>query len=376
MKAWHIWDFPDTTYLSLKDEFREEFFSRMFKEVGGKRPYAKFLGIGQKTVKQYAQGYSHKSGIKHPQAIPLSVFKKSLPLIDYQLKERIEENIKSIKAKNKGKPVLNLKLPFRESPALYRIVAHVIGDGSAPGNKVPYYANTCIELREQFKKDLNIFGEMDVYERVMGKIPVVYFPKVITDILSYILNVKFSYPDRIPSQIFQSSEDCKFAFLQALFDDEGTMSTNLAISMSNFNIIEEIKNLTESVGVATGKISKKENNPYPTNFSLSIKRKCLKEFDKKISFAHPKKLMNLNASITSKSRKQRTRQIEDIDNQILNFLNNSKKTTLEVANEIKLTLGYTLRLLKRLEVQNKISRSGFKNRIFWLVNYGRVHLHS
>ncbi len=365
MKTWHIWDFPDTTYISLNRQFREEFFSRMFKEVGGKRPYAKFLGISQKTVKQYARGYSHKSGIKHPQATPLSVFKKSFPLIDHQLKERIEENIYSIKAKNRGTPVLNPKLPFVESPAFYRIVAHVMGDGSAPGNKVPYYANTCTELRNQFKQDLNIFGKMKVYERIMGKIPVVYFPKIITDVLADILEIKFSYPDKVPSQIFQSSEDCQFAFLQALFDDEGTISTNLAVSMSNLNIIKEIQRLTESVGIQTNKISKKENNPYSTNFSFSIRRKYLNEFDKKISFAHPKKLMNLKAAIHSKSRPQRTRQIEKINNQILGFLNNHQKTTLDVANEVKFTLGYTLQILKRLEHQDKVFRAGYKNRILW-----------
>ena len=107
MKTWHIWDFPDTTYIYLKDNFREEFFTYMFKKFGGKRPYARFLGLTQRAVIFYYKGYTYKNGLKHPQAIPIWVFKKSAHLIDEDLKKKLENNLLLLKAKNKGIPLFN-----------------------------------------------------------------------------------------------------------------------------------------------------------------------------------------------------------------------------------------------------------------------------
>lgn len=365
MKTWHIWDFPDTVYISLTDNIKEDFFRQIFNKFGGKKPYARFLGISQMSVKQYHRGYTYKEGVKHPQAIPLSLFKKSLPLMNAKLKEKIEKNICLIKAKNKGTPVINPKLPFNESPQFYRIVAHMIGDGSAPGRKVPYYANTCNELREQFKRDLNIFGEVKSYERKLKDIPIVCFPKVITDILSHILDVKFSNPDRIPQQIFNTSDESKSAFLIALFDDEGTVSTNLAISMSNLNIINEIKKLIESLGVKTGNISIKRNKIWKDNFSFNVSRENLQEFKEKIGFSHPEKIKNLEAEINTKNRKQRARDAEEVEKHMIKILVEKPLKTIEIANSIQLTLGHTLRYLKKLEKDSKVIRRGFKNKIIW-----------
>ena len=365
MKTWHIWNFPDNIYISLTDEIREEFFNEMFKKVGGKRPYARFLGLNQMAVKSYHRGSTCKNGLKHPQAIPIWVFKKSLSLMNEDLKEKLEDNIVLLKAKNKGIPIINPKLPFKESPAFYRIVAHMIGDGSASGRKVPYYANTCKELREQFKKDLEIFGEMKIYERKPNTTPIVCFPKVITDILSYVLDVKFTYPDRIPKQIFNASKECKVAFLQALFDDEGTISTNLAISMANKNLIEEIKRLTESLGVETNAISIKKYETQKDNFTFSIKRDNLLKFKEKIGFSHPDKIKNLDPAINTKNRKERTRDIGMLYKLVLENLKKRRMATLEIANNLQLTLGHTLKILKNMEEDNKVLRSGFKNKIIW-----------
>jgi len=45
MKSWHIWDFPDNLYVLLNKSVHEYFFSQMFNKFGGKRPYARFLGL-------------------------------------------------------------------------------------------------------------------------------------------------------------------------------------------------------------------------------------------------------------------------------------------------------------------------------------------
>ncbi len=365
MKIWHIWDFPDNVYVALKEDFREEFFNKIFEKVGGKRPYARFLGLNQMAVKSYYRGYTHKRGIEHPQTIPVWVFKKSVNLMGEELKEKLENNILLLKAKNKGIPLFNPKLSFKESLAFYRIVAHMIGDGSAPERKVPYYANTCKELREQFKSDLGIFGDMEAYERIPSTTSIICFPKVITDILSHILDVKFTEPDRIPKQIFSASEECKGAFLQALFDDEGTVSTALGFGMSNSSIVNEIKELVESLGIKTSNISLIKNRNWKDHFTFTIKRDSLTEFKEKIGFIHPKKIINLGFSINTKNRTQRTRDINEIESLVITNLNNGSRSTLEIANNLQLTLGHTLKILKNMEGENKIICSGFKNKRIW-----------
>ncbi len=365
MKSWHIWDFPDNIYFRFSDNFREEFFNGIFEKFGGKRPYARFLNLDPMSIKSYYRGYTYKNGVKHLQSIPIKVLKKSLSLVDQNLRGNLEDNILLLKAKNRGIPIMNPKLPFKESPAFYRVVAHILGDGSASERKVPYYANTCDELREQFKKDLSIFGEVRAYERKPLTTPLIYFPKVITDILSYILSINFTNPFKIPPQIFQSSEDCKTSFLQALFDDEGTVSTGLVISMSNQRIIEEIKELVESIGVRTNNINSKQNKPWKDNFSLAIKREAIKEFKEKIGFCHPEKIRNLDFSINTLGRKQRTRDKEHLKQIIIKNLKSKQMRTIEIANNIQLTLGHTLNYLKALEKENKVVRIGFRNKILW-----------
>jgi len=76
----------------------------MFKEFDGKRPYARFLNINQKTIKQYDMGYTYKSGIKYPQAIPISLLKKSESFIDGELKRKVENNIFLLKGRGEANP--------------------------------------------------------------------------------------------------------------------------------------------------------------------------------------------------------------------------------------------------------------------------------
>ena len=368
MKIWHILDFSDTTYIYLKDNFRGEFFKSTFERVGGKRPYARFLGLGQMTVKHYHKGYFYKNGIKYLQSIPVSLFKKSSSLMDDDLKEKLENNIYLLKAHGKSIPILNPKLPINESPAFYRIVAHMIGDGSAPKNHSPYYANTCKELREQLKEDLEIFGTVKVSETKTTTTPIICFPKVITDVLSHILDIKFTHPDRIPRDIFYSSDDCKSSFLRALFDDEGTISTNLAISMDNLNLVSEIKSLVNNFGIETSRVITKKNRLHRDNFYFSIKSKSFELFRDKIGFSHPKKKNNLDAAINRRYRKQRTRSIESIDGYITDILRKRQMGTIELANKLRFTLSHMLFHLKRLEKRNLVKRHGYKNKIVWFLN--------
>lgn len=237
-KIWTIWDFPDNLYVLLSKETHTEFFNLMFRKFGGKRPYGRFLGVGQKHLKQYWKRYSRKNGNKYIQYIPLWVLKKSCNTLP--LKRKIEKGIHSIRVRA-GDPIIKPNLKICESPELFRIVAHLIGDGFAGSLKVPYYSNTCKELRYQFKKDLQIFGGIKTYERKTKTVTCLMFPKPISDILRHIFKIEFIRPTKLPKEIFSASDKCKGAFLQALFDDEGCISTSLALGMSNQNLVNKIR---------------------------------------------------------------------------------------------------------------------------------------
>ena len=202
-----------------------------------------------------------------------------------------------------------------------------------------------------------------MYERKIGNVSIVCFPKVITDILSCVLNVKFTRPDHIPKQIFNATDECKSAFLQALFDDEGCSSNGIVIRMKSYNFMREVRNIIEQIGIKTNKLFQSNDMA-----SLSINGKYVELFKEKIGFSHPLKIRNLNAIINRRHRKERTRDIEGLKKQILIILKNKSLPTIEIANNIQLTLGHTLTYLKTLEKETKISRSGFKNKLIWSIS--------
>ena len=352
MKTWHIWDFPDKINVILKDEIHEEFFNYMFNKFGGKRPYARFLGIYQNHVKSIHKKCFKKNGKTYNFYLPNWILKKSLPLLNKSLKIKIENNILAIKCSGTGIKVLNPKLPLKESKEIYRILAHLLGDGFAGERKVPYYANTCDKLRKQFKKDLQIFGEVTTYERTPCTTPYLMFPKVIADILKHTFEISFTRPSKLPSLIFNSKKESKKEFLKAFFDDEGTMSSTVSISQSNPNLLNEIKYLVEELGIKTGKISQKGTK----YFSFGILKKSLTDYFVDISFDHPTKKKKIELALKTQSRKQRTRPPIFFENEILKLLHKRQLKTLDTANEISLTLCPTLRHLKDLESKNKITK--------------------
>ena len=196
------------------------------------------------------------------------------------------------------------------------------------------------------------------------------FPKVITDILAHILNVQFSYPDRLPSVLFSASKKCKRAFLRAMFDDEGTVSTNIGICIHNEEIILSIKDLLLELGIHTGTINRasyRTRKGIKIRLGLNISVKSAKSFKKLIGFSHPIKSKNLNILIETWERKiyERTRPVEDIDRIILNLLKKKPCTTLYIAQQLKLTIAGTYFHLSRLLSENKIRRTGFKNKAIW-----------
>jgi len=361
MRQWHIWDFPDNLYVLLKKGVHEEFFEYCFSYCGGKRPYARFLNTSQSQVKSCWKKYTIKENKKYVQYFPLSFLKKSYPILNDDLINKLENGIEYFRVRA-GNPI-KVNLPIKESPELHRVVAHLLADGFAGIKNVPYYSNTCKELREQFKNDLKIFGDLHIYENTPNTTTCVFFPKPIANILRYIFSIEFTRPTKLPELIFKSSNECKIIFLRALYDDEGTASTAIVIKMNNLNIIKEIKNLVQSLGIKTNKIN------CNGGFSFAIKSDCVKLFKEKIGFSHPDKISRLNLMLNIKKRNitQRIRPLDWTRNEIMSLLNQKSMETFELCEELLLSIGGMYHHLNYLEDNNKIVRGGFKNKIIWKI---------
>ena len=363
MKSFHIWDFPDDIYILLKNETKEKLFSYLYKKYGCRKNLARHFRISQYTIREYHRGYSDKDGKKWVQYIPIKFLKNVRFYLTKDLGGEIENSILAYRPRA-GTPIEEPILPIRESPALYRITGHILGDGSATKRKVPYYSNTCKDLREEFTKDLQIFGKVKTSDRKLT-VPIVNFPRAITKVLAHCLEISLHTKESLPKNIFHASKECKAALLRALFDDEGTCSVNLAIKMNGKQLIGDIRTLTESLGITCGKITSVPNQSGVMGYSFSILNKDFEKFANLIDFSHPKKAENLKAAIRRKYRIQRCRTNEEIDKLTLQYLNDKVKVrTIDLANCLDLTLGHTLVHLKRMQKEGKIKNSIEENKYF------------
>src|SRR3989344_3073178 len=297
----HLWNLPDNLFILLNKKTNDDFFRIMYSMLGTQQKFAEFLGLWRQEVNKYHKQLLKDNGRYYPVYFPLRLFKRCIPILNKEFLCYLEQNIAEILVKV-GLSIYNPKLPIKESEELYRIIAHIIADGSAGRGKTPYYSNTCKELREQFKQDLQIFGEMKIYERKPQVTELIYFPKVVTDLLAHLFDVQFTYPNRVPKLMFIAKKEFKKVFLQALFDDEGTISVQLALTIHNIKIMEEIKLLLNSLDIQTSKIFV---HPYPNKTCkvyLYIPKNQYKKFQQEIGFSHPEKAEKLELVIRTKNR--------------------------------------------------------------------------
>lgn len=255
---WHIWDFPDEIRVYFNDQFREKLF-RTLKGASSRNKLARKFGVSTSIIKSYFQTGKDSAGLKT--YIPVKIIKRipkilSIP-VDCEFMLKLEKNVVAYRARA-GWAVTNPILPIRETPELYSIVAHVICDGTAGKRKTPCYYNTCKELREKFKKCLQVFGNVETNEyEVQNNVYAIMFPKAITDILSHAFQVQFVRTHNLPKSFFTTSKECQYAAIRAMFDDEGCISNNqLTFTQKEIGVMNNTKVLLEDIGIQAGKITK------------------------------------------------------------------------------------------------------------------------
>ena len=221
----HIWQFQeDKVRILFKDH--NKFIEDAIKFFGSKKALATFLQIPSYLIDAWKRNQSHLL-LKHIKKIV-----KKLRL-DW---EKIEKSVCSYKGLSTGKPILNPKLPIKETPELFALITHIICDGSVNRNGIPYYVNTEKSLISNFKKILkNTFGETYIkIEHKPGKNKKAYslrFPKVIIELLEDFYNFSLYKAKRFPKGIFNLPDKFAIAIIKAFVDDEGNVNSSKRIGV-------------------------------------------------------------------------------------------------------------------------------------------------
>jgi len=359
---WHIWNFPDNIRVYFTDEFRELLFTELKRICGTTTEIANQLKTNKETIRNcLKRGYrkNRKNGLSRSY-ISVELIKEIIEEFgnrfgkDFLL--RLEENIVAYRSWN-GWSVTNPILPVKETPQFYSVVFHIIGDGNASLRHSPFYSNTCKDLTERFKKNLQIFGKVETKENLReDDLVKVYFPKAVTDIASHILEIKFTHKV-IPKRIFDSSIECRISAVRAFVDDEGCVSNTLSITQKSEHILKQIKELLNSLGIRTGKICENSGIHRLYIFSEGHER-----YLKTIDFDHRKKHYLLEKMINERKIRKDTIKTSQIKYKVLKLLEEVFPLTKhDVANILGISsdcaLGALLNLKEHREITGRFVRN-------------------
>lgn len=353
-KEFHVWDFPDSIYVKFNEEYRKQLYQKLISFYGSTRKIAKGLCGDLSVVTAIRRGYYY-DGLE---AYVNVKFVKIIIRTITETKKDIEKNIIAYKCKS-GNLICNPILPVKENPEVYNIISHLICDGSAGKGKSPYYGNTCKDLRDEVKKNLQIFGTVEVNEYLMHtNVYGVMFPKAISDILAHCFNVKFVYPEKFPEAIFESSEECKKTLIRALFDDEGCASAGVLVAISSSkNMLVQAKEILRQLGIEETSITKGCNY-----YSLKVLAAGQERFAKEIGLTHPekqKRLLSFNLK-----RKVRADSSVKVREDILDFLK-EPKTLKEIANMLGKKKGTTRIYLIEMREKGKVKHEMISPTQYW-----------
>ncbi len=351
-KEWHIWDFPDEVRICFSDEFREYLFKTLKKVCGSRYGLSKILELHPMTVKEYELG---KSSHDRPVFISVFVLKKLIEILRKSsaslLIDEVEKHIVEMRLEGgRSLIVYDPILPIKESVQLYSFAAHMIGDGCASKEGVPFYCGTDRELIELFKKDLRIFGKIETKEftRKDGVIYISY-PTVIARIVQHLLRVRFTKPDEIPVRLFETRDEYKIVFIRSFYDDEGSVTIGkIYLTQKSKRILEQIKSLLKPLGIETSKIYHKEKTGA---HQFIILTHSYEKFHSLIGFQHSKRKKRLEELILKRHSKP-----IPIKHRVLDLLKKSHPLTkYSIASSLDLRIESIHEALSSLKEEGEIS---------------------
>jgi hypothetical protein len=192
---------------------------------------------------------------------------KSLPL-DLAQEIIVEFNLTSEKLVILNKGEINserLNLPEYVTPEFARLFGFIYGDGNVHKNGINFTSGTDSATNEFYKNLLvKFFGKTRFSPDKRSKIGVGKYEVSSTTVAKIFKSLGYIGTHkniRIPSWVFNASTEIRKEFVLGLCDADGTIRhTNkgtwfCTLELCNKNLIEDVKELWQSIGLSSGKLS-------------------------------------------------------------------------------------------------------------------------
>lgn len=304
----HVWDLPlDWVYIKLNTAFSSALFEKARLKFSSYSRLGTFLGVkrGDTTI---AENWRRGKG-----CYPLYKIIALGNHLDISLPE-LEANICEIKTKtalnkrggNSGKSIFNPKLPIVINEDFAELVGHLCGDGHVSRSnpkkgQVLTYTNSEPALIHRFRNLIkNIFGEIEpniITRTGKGYLRPNYclqYPSIISEFVIAIFDIRPNDNKRVPTFLFSLSNEAKARFLQAMFDDEGSVligkKRKIQIGLRPRHQIEIVQQLLGDFRIKTGNILKCKS---PYHRIEIAEQDSVKRFRELIGFVHPQKITRL-----------------------------------------------------------------------------------
>ena len=226
-----------------------------------------------------------------------------------------------------------------------KVYGHLISDGSIniTGSHISYHnkeLDLIKDFNNSFKEVFNREGKIN--KSSYGLYNYVVYSKKIN---SYFKNFDIS-------KILEGNEKIKASFLQACFDDEGSIGKEGTISICQKKIgyILNIRRLLMDLKIKNVTIYKLYNKIYKNNYYyLRISKKDNERFSKAINFIHSEKRKRLGDYLKNDKKAYSPSGIEKrkIIKQVINYKGDNMKQVVTLRGDRELWLKFSIKLKKQ-----------------------------
>lgn len=356
----------DKTVIFLEENFRKSLFQKSIKKLGSVKNFKEYLGNKSYNVIsawKYGKIKRNRNWITK-QGIPLNQLIKICKLNKLNINS-IQKQVICYKSFAKSLKINNPLLPIKIKPELFRIIAHMISDGSALNNNTHYYKNNKKELLLQLRRDLKlVFGDVETTLREN----ILIIPSIIMKtICNYFEFQAGTFDSSVPKILFKLPKNYASKFVQAFFDDEGTVATsNIRFYSFNKQLIKQIRNLLILKFPELKETNKLKQRKRKTGieYSFSIGSKELKKYYNLIGICHLDKQEKVKFILKRQNKNWNHRNKEISKLMILNSLLSKSSTTQEIAQEVFISKDKVAEHLRGYSENRKKNYEGLIKRNF------------
>jgi len=351
--------YNNQTIIFLEDNFRKELFSKSVEKLGTIKEFKHFLDYkSDNIISAWRTGKINRGdNWITEQGIPLEKLIKICRLNQLDVNS-IQNKIICYKSRGKSLKINNPKLPIRISPELFRIIAHMIFDGSALEDNTHYYRNFNKGLLINLKNDLDfVFGNIEI----TLKETMLILPSIIMKNLMNIFNFRAgTFDSSVPKILFDLPKEYTSYFIQAFFDDEGTVSSdNLRFYSYNNKLISQTKKLLniKFPNIKTGKLLHRQKDT-GMEYSFCICSESIEDYLHDINTNHDSKLSKIQHLIRRKNKEWNHKLPNMTKIEILNSLLERSKTSYELSQNILISPNKITEHLRGYSEKRKINSKG------------------